>query len=132
MQSSAEGLPEAIERQAAAGVAEADCIVLVMDGQVGLTGTDEEIASWLRRSHPTKPVILAINKCENPQKADLQVGLNLLVQAGHCMLMYKVLPKCSHTCVCYTTADCRELLNCLAGTSKSKTAPVQHLKSYGV
>jgi len=70
---SAEGLPEAIERQAAAGVAEADCIVLVMDGQTGLTATDQEIVSWLRRSHPKKPVMLAINKCENPQKADIQV-----------------------------------------------------------
>lgn len=72
---SAEGLPEAIERQAAAGVAEADCIVLVMDGQTGLTATDEEIVSWLRRSHPKKPVMLAINKCENPQKADIQVAV---------------------------------------------------------
>ena len=72
---SAEGLPEAIERQAAAGVAEADCIVLVMDGQTGLTATDQEIVSWLRRSHPNKPVMLAINKCENPQKADIQVPI---------------------------------------------------------
>ncbi len=72
---SAEGLPEAIERQAAAGVAEADCIVLVMDGQTGLTATDQEIVSWLRRSHPKKPVMLAINKCENPQKADIQVPI---------------------------------------------------------
>lgn len=71
---SAEGLPEAIERQAAAGVAEADCIVLVMDGQTGLTATDQEIVSWLRRSHPKKPVMLAINKCENPQKADIQAA----------------------------------------------------------
>ena len=71
---SAEGLPEAIERQAAAGVAEADCIVLVMDGQTGLTSADEEIVAWLRRSHPKKAVMLAINKCENPQKADLQAA----------------------------------------------------------
>jgi GTP-binding protein len=64
---------QAIERQAAAGVSEADSIVLVMDGQTGLTAADEEIVSWLRRSHPGKPVLLAINKCENPAKADLQV-----------------------------------------------------------
>ena len=68
-----------------------------MDGQVGLTGTDEEIASWLRRSHPTKPVILAINKCENPQKADLQVGLALLLHQMHCTLICKVMPTCLHT-----------------------------------
>ncbi|EIE26647.1 P-loop containing nucleoside triphosphate hydrolase protein [Coccomyxa subellipsoidea C-169] len=65
---------KAIERQAAAAVAEANSIVLVMDGQLGLTAADEEIVSWLRRSHPNKPVHLAINKCENPQKADLQVS----------------------------------------------------------
>ena len=63
---------QAIERQAAAGVAEADALVLVMDGQQGLTGADEEVVSWLRRTHPKKPLLLAVNKCENPQKADLQ------------------------------------------------------------
>ena len=65
---------QAIERQAAAGVAEADALVLVMDGQQGLTGADEEVVSWLRKTHPKKPLLLAVNKCENPQKADLQVG----------------------------------------------------------
>ena len=49
---------QAIERQAAAGVAEADCIVLVVDGQSGVTGADEEIVTWLRRTHPKKPVRL--------------------------------------------------------------------------
>jgi len=49
-------VPQAIERQAAAGVAEADCIVLVVDGQSGVTGADEEIVTWLRRTHPKKPV----------------------------------------------------------------------------
>lgn len=64
---------QAIERQAAAAVVEADSIVLVMDGQLGLTAADEEIVSWLRRTHPNKALHLAINKCENPQKADMQV-----------------------------------------------------------
>lgn len=67
-------MAQAIERQAAAGVREADAIVLVMDGQMGLTAADEEIVAWLRRTHPSKPLHLAVNKCENPQKADLQVG----------------------------------------------------------
>ncbi|CAK0734487.1 hypothetical protein CVIRNUC_000438 [Coccomyxa viridis] len=71
---SAAGLPQAIERQAAAGVAEADALVLVMDGQQGLTGADEEVVSWLRKTHPKKPLLLAVNKCENPQKADLQIA----------------------------------------------------------
>ncbi|KAK9823200.1 hypothetical protein WJX72_001052 [[Myrmecia] bisecta] len=71
---SAAGLPEAIERQAAAGVAEADSIILVVDGQAGLTASDEEIVSWLRKKHPGKPVTLAVNKCENPAKADVQAA----------------------------------------------------------
>lgn len=47
---------QAIERQAAAGVAEADSLVLVVDGQTGLAGADEEIVAWLRKVHPNKPV----------------------------------------------------------------------------
>lgn len=64
---------QAIERQAAAGVAEADSLILVVDGQSGLNAADEEIVAWLRRSQPGKPLLLAVNKCENAQKADLQV-----------------------------------------------------------
>lgn len=70
---SAEGLPLAIERQAAAGVAEADVVVLLCDGQAGIQPGDEEIAGWLRQNHPEKPVVLAVNKCENHQKAPLMV-----------------------------------------------------------
>ncbi len=40
---------QAVERQAAAGVAEADSLLLVVDGQQGLTASDEEIVTWLRR-----------------------------------------------------------------------------------
>ncbi len=64
---------QAIERQAAAGVKEANSVVMVVDGQEGLTASDSEILAWLRRSHPSKPVLLAVNKCENVQKADLLV-----------------------------------------------------------
>eukprot|EP00887_Chlorella_sp_A99_P006783 scaffold2.g6783.t1 len=71
---SAAGLPAAIERQAAAAVEEADALVLVVDGQSGSTATDEEILAWLRRSHPGKPIALAVNKCENAAKADLQAA----------------------------------------------------------
>ena len=66
-------LCQAVERQAAAGVAEADSLLLVVDGQEGLTAADEEIISWLRRKHPDKPVTLAVNKCENVRLADTQV-----------------------------------------------------------
>ena len=49
-------------------------LILVVDGQSGLTAADEEVVSWLRRSHPKKPVILAVNKCENSAKADIQAA----------------------------------------------------------
>lgn len=46
-----------------------------MDGQVGLTAADEEILEWLRRTHPTKPLVLAVNKCENVGAADAMVSI---------------------------------------------------------
>lgn len=70
---SAEGLPAAIERQAAAGVAEADVVVLLVDGQAGLQPGDREILDWLRQKQPGKKVVLGVNKCESTTKADMQV-----------------------------------------------------------
>lgn len=55
-------------------MAEADSLLLVVDGQEGLTGSDQEIVSWLRRKHPGKPITLAVNKCENVKLADTMVG----------------------------------------------------------
>jgi GTP-binding protein len=71
---SAAGLPSAIERQAAAAVEEADALVLVVDGQTGTSASDEEVLIWLRRTHPNKPITLAVNKCENVRKADEQIA----------------------------------------------------------
>ena len=68
------GAAQAIERQAAAGAAEADVLVMVVDGQAGVTAADEEIAAWLRRTHPGTPVLLAVNKCENAALADVQAA----------------------------------------------------------
>jgi GTP-binding protein len=58
---------------AAAGVAEADSIVLVVDGQSGLHPSDEEVLVWLRQHHPAKPVVLAVNKCESSTQGPTQV-----------------------------------------------------------
>lgn len=65
-----EGLPAAVERQAAAAVAEASVLILVVDGRSGLMTSDEEVIDWLRRCHPVIPLILAVNKCDNVSKAD--------------------------------------------------------------
>mmetsp|Transcript_35551 Transcript_35551/g.100626 ORF Transcript_35551/g.100626 Transcript_35551/m.100626 type:complete len:628 (-) Transcript_35551:196-2079(-) len=67
-------LPSSIEWQAASGVFEADSVIFLVDGQQGLTGADREVMDWLRVKHPGKPVVLAVNKCENTQKADLQAS----------------------------------------------------------
>ena len=56
------------------GVQEAHSIIMVVDGKVGLTAGDEEIIDWLRKSHSKKPLVLAVNKCESPAKADLQAA----------------------------------------------------------
>jgi GTPase len=61
-------------------VDEADALILVTDGQEGLTGADAEILQWLRRHHSKKPIHLAVNKCENVQKAELQVRFFPLIQ----------------------------------------------------
>ena len=48
--------------------------MLVVDGQEGLQAGDREILMWLRQRHPTKKVVLAVNKCENANKADLMAS----------------------------------------------------------
>ena len=68
-----------IREQALAALAEASAAIFVVDGQIGLTGGDESIASWLRLQKV--PIILAVNKCESEntgltQAADFwQLGL---------------------------------------------------------
>ena len=63
-----------------AGVAEADSVVLMVDGQIGLQPGDREILDWLRRNHPNKPVTVAVNKCESTAKADLQVRFKTIAR----------------------------------------------------
>ena len=57
-------LPE-IREQVGLALAEACAVVMVVDGQQGLTTADQTIASWLRNR--SLPVLLAVNKCESPQ-----------------------------------------------------------------
>ena len=52
-----------IREQAMAALAEASAAIFVVDGQTGLTGGDESIASWLRLQKV--PIIVAVNKCES-------------------------------------------------------------------
>ena len=52
-----------IRQQAMAALVEAVAAIFVVDGQLGITEGDREIAEWLRRQ--SVPVLLAVNKCES-------------------------------------------------------------------
>jgi GTP-binding protein len=58
----------AMRYQAKLAIDEADAILFIVDGKVGLTSADEEVAIILRNTR--KPVILAVNKVDNMQKAN--------------------------------------------------------------
>lgn len=57
-------LRQEVFRQAQIAMEEADVICLVVDGQEGIHPLDEEVAARLRQTE--KPVILVVNKAENP------------------------------------------------------------------
>jgi len=55
-----------IREQAMIAIEESAGVILVVDGQVGPTAMDEELATFLRKEVMGKmPVILAVNKCES-------------------------------------------------------------------
>ncbi len=81
-------LEEQVLRQVEFALEEADVIVFVVDAKVGLSPFDEQIADRLRKTG--KPVILAVNKVDSPQREDalpdfhrLQVGELVAVSAAH-------------------------------------------------
>lgn len=52
-----------MRRQTEAALAQADVILFIIDGRAGITPLDSHFSGWLRKQK--KPVILAVNKCEN-------------------------------------------------------------------
>ena len=62
-ESDVEGIESAIASQAQVAVSLADAVILVVDGQVGLTASDERIVTMLRAAG--KPVVLAVNKLDD-------------------------------------------------------------------
>ena len=52
--------------QAELAMETADVIVFVVDAKTGITNTDEEVASMLRRTQ--KPIVLAVNKIDHPNQ----------------------------------------------------------------
>ena len=60
-----EFLPE-IREQANLALAEAALALLIVDGQQGITASDEIIAEWIRSQKC--PTLVAVNKCESPEQ----------------------------------------------------------------
>jgi GTP-binding protein len=65
---SADTIEKAVREQAYIAMEEADSIIFLVDGRDGVTPFDLDIATILRNS--SKPVVLVVNKCDNP-KVDL-------------------------------------------------------------
>lgn len=55
-----------VSRQVEAAVHEADVVLFVVDGSVGVTEDDESVAQWLRRIKA--PIILVVNKADNDRR----------------------------------------------------------------
>ena len=77
-----------IREQALAAADEADVIIFVVDGTVGVTDEDEEVARVIRRTK--KPVFLVVNKIDDPSAEleswayySLGVGEPRPLSAGH-------------------------------------------------
>lgn len=58
-----EGIDSSIAQQAQVAVRLSDAVIFLVDGQVGLTATDERIVSMLRAAG--KPITLAVNKVDD-------------------------------------------------------------------
>lgn len=77
-----------IREQAELAMYEAHVIIFMVDGRDGLTAADREVAELLFRSR--KPVVLAVNKLDNPHMLDerydfyeLGLGDPIPISAGH-------------------------------------------------
>lgn len=57
-----------MRQQAEIAIDEADVIIFIVNAKEGITGADEEVAKLLFKSN--KPVVLAVNKVDNPEMRD--------------------------------------------------------------
>lgn len=65
----ADTLFEGVQRQAETALKEADLILFVADGKIGITSIDRQIAKLLRREE--KPIFLLANKLDSPELENL-------------------------------------------------------------
>ena len=87
---------EQVRRQAEIAIEEADALIMVVDGQVGPTPLDRQIASILQRTK--KPLVLAVNKIDSkdqdpllPPFASLGIGQTMGVSAIHRVKLHDLL-----------------------------------------
>ena len=83
-----EGMLALIKRQSEIAIAEADVLVLLMDGRTGVMPQDQEVIRLLRGA--TKPLFIAVNKIDTPKVETLvadfyQLGIEHLypISAEH-------------------------------------------------
>lgn len=79
--SASEGMMALIRRQSELAIAEADILVLLMDGRTGVMPQDQEVIRLLRGT--TKPLFVAVNKLDTPKVETLiadfyQLGIEQL------------------------------------------------------
>jgi GTP-binding protein len=65
-------LDSKVSRQVEAAVREADVVLFVVDGAVGITDDDEAIANWLRKG--SHEVLVVTNKADNDRREDERWG----------------------------------------------------------
>ncbi len=65
-------------KQAQIAIQEADCLIMVVDGRVGISKLDEIVASMLFKTK--KPVLLAINKIDD--QGQIEIALNDFYRLG--------------------------------------------------
>jgi GTP-binding protein len=61
-----------IREQVMTALSEASLAIFIVDGQMGPTASDQEIADWLRQK--PIPTFLAVNKCESPEQGIVQAA----------------------------------------------------------
>jgi len=72
MEEQADDIQASIFAQAREAVAEAQGILLLMDGREGLTALDEKVAAFIRISN--KPVLLVVNKVDGEEREDVMLA----------------------------------------------------------
>ena len=83
-----DGIMHEMARQTEQAIAEADAVVFLVDGRVGVTALDKEIANKLRKNN--RPVFVAVNKSEGMNYGvvvadfhELGLGEPLAISATH-------------------------------------------------